>query len=314
MSKENNKKHTMLKVLGVTAAAGAAAYSGFSYMVFKNAFDLQNSKIYANRNSYKRLENGCGERSEWFAHSTKDDDFIDSFDGLKLHALRIANHPQSHKWVLLAHGIGSYSGSVLDYLYEIDSHEYNILAIDLRGCGMSEGKYTSLGWNEHYDLISWINYLVNLDAYAEIALFGINLGGVAVMNAVGDYIPSNVKCAIEDGGFSGVKEMVKQGVRSHYKVEPKAFLPMVDVFVKQCLHFSMFDVSTSHQLSQCSIPMLFMHGSKDDLVPISMLFDNYYACNSEKELYTGENGGFSTNHLEPDYFKTVFNFIDKHIK
>jgi alpha/beta superfamily hydrolase len=44
------------------------------------------------------------------------------------------------------------------------------LLIDLRGCGMSEGKYTGLGWNEHYDIISWINYLVNMDASAQIVL------------------------------------------------------------------------------------------------------------------------------------------------
>jgi fermentation-respiration switch protein FrsA (DUF1100 family) len=60
--------------------------------------------------------------------------------------------------------------------------------------------------------------------------------------------------------------------------------------------------------------MLFMHGNKDEIVPASMMFDNYYACNAEKDMYTGENAGFGENMMEPDYFKTVFSFIHKYIK
>ena len=43
MSNKENK-HTLLKVLGVTAVAGASAYAGAGYYVFRNAFDLQNSR------------------------------------------------------------------------------------------------------------------------------------------------------------------------------------------------------------------------------------------------------------------------------
>ena len=314
MSEEKKNNHTLLKVLGVTAAAGAAAYAGFGYLVFRNAFDLEHSEIYTKKNTYKRIEIDSGEENEWFAHSVKDDDFLDSYDGLKLHALRICNHPEGHKWLILAHGIGTYSGSMLKYLYEADHEGFNVLAVDLRGCGMSEGKYTGLGWNEHYDIISWINYVVNIDPLSQIALMGINFGASAVMNVVGDYIPSNVKCAVEDGGFSGVKEILTSGIKRFYKVDGKPFLPMIDIYVKQFLHYSIYDVSIAHQLAQSITPMLFMHGNKDDMIPASMMFDNYYACNAEKDMYTGENAGFGENFMEPDYFKTVFNFINKFIQ
>jgi hypothetical protein len=35
---------------------------------------------------------------------------------------------------------------------------------------------------------------------------------------------------------------------------------MIDVYVKQILHYSMYDVSIAHQLAQSITPMLFMHG------------------------------------------------------
>ncbi len=309
MSEEKNK-HTLLKVIGVTAAAGAAAYGGFGYLVFRNAFDLQHSAIYGNTTK-KMLTDS--ERREWFAHSVRDDEFLESYDGLKLHALRLTNHPEAHKWIILIPGVGSFSGDMMDYMYEADHRDCNVLAIDQRGCGMSSGKYTGLGWNEHYDLISWINYLLNIDPIAKIALVGQDAGAAAVMNAVGDYIPSNVLCAVEDSGFSGVKEMILHGIRSNCKMDGRPFIPTVDFYVRQMLHFSMNDVSTKRQLSQSAVPMMFIHGTEDNIVPCSMLFDNYYACSSEKELYTVEGAGFRETSLSPGYYDRVFDFILKYL-
>lgn len=309
----DKKKHTLLKAAGVTAVAGTAAYAGFGYYVFRNAFDLRNSKFYEGRNGIRRLTGGEGEKNEWFAHSTRDDEFLDSYDGLKLHACRITNHEDSHKWIILLHGLGSYSGDMLDYMWEADHRDFNVLAVDARGCGMSEGQYTGLGWNEHYDLISWINHLLNIDPEAEIALFGVDAGGAAVMNATGDYLPSNVKCAIEDSGFSGIREIVLHQIRRECKIDGKFFLPSVDLYVRQLLHFSMNDVSTHRQLKQSSTPTLFMHGTENEYVPTSMLFDNYYACSAEKDLYTAEGAGFGETSSAADYFDAAFAFIGKYM-
>ena len=306
-------KHTILKIAGATAIAGTAAYAGVGYYVFRNAFDLQKSAFYAEKTGVKRLPSGTGEKNEWFAHSTRDDEFLDSYDGLKLHALRITNHPESHKWLLLMHGIGSYSGGMLDLMYEADHRDFNILAPDARGCGMSEGKFTGLGWNEHYDLISWINHLLAIDPDAEIVLYGFNAGAAAVMNATGDYIPANVKCAVEDGGFSGIRELILNRIREQLNVDAALLIPSVDLYVRQFLHFSMNDVSTQTQLKQSVTPTLFVHGTEDDMVPAGMVFDNYYACAAEKDLFTVEGAGFAETYLQEGYFETVFAFIGKYI-
>jgi hypothetical protein len=312
MAEEKNK-HTLLKIAGVTAVAGTAAYAGAGYAIFRNAFDLTKSAFYSDENGIKRLTKDAGEKSEWFARSTRDDEFIDSYDGLKLHALRITNHAEGHKWLIVLHGLGSYSGGMLDYLWEADQRGFNVLAIDSRGCGMSEGKYTGLGWNEHYDLISWLNHLLNIDSGAQIALLGVNAGAAAVMNAVGDYLPANVKCAIEDGGFSGIREEIMHMIRKTLNVDGKLLMPSVDFYVRQFLHFSMNDVSIRRQLRQSVTPMLFVHGTDDEIVPTSMLFDNYYSCASAKDLYTAEGKGFGETAQDPEYFNAIFSFIGKYI-
>lgn len=306
---EKKNNHTLLKVIGGVTVTAASAYAGYSYLVFRNAFDLEKSSIF----NKKYLIHTDSNVEEWFSHSDTEDVFINSYDGLNLHALLVHNN-DSHDWIVMVHGAGCYSKNLLNQMYEADHRGYNILAIDQRGCGKSKGRYCGLGWNEHYDLISWINYLINRDHDSKIALYGLNIGANTIMNTVGDYIPSNVKCAVEDGGFSEIKDIITHRTRQISKVDPKLFFPAVDVLVNQFLHFSLNDVSTKRQLRNCEIPMLFMHGSDDEIIPTSMVFDNYYACGSEKELNIIEGKSFNNTYTDPTYYETLFEFIDKHVK
>ena len=310
MSKKKN--HPILKTVGITAAAGVCAYAGTGYALFRKLFDLNNSSLYKGI-GIRRLTSADSEKNNWFTHSTRDDDFLDSYDGLKLHAMRITNHPEDHKWMIIQHGIADYSGGMLDLIYEADHNGFNVLAPDSRGCGMSEGQYTGLGWMEHYDLISWINYLITLDPEAKIAVYGADAGAAALMNAAGDYLPSNVKCLIEDSGFSGIREYILNVIRTEYGIDGKLLIPAIDFYVKQILHFSVDDVSIRRQLTQGTIPMLFMHGTQNELIPSSMVFDNYYAYAGEKDLYMIEGGRFGERGDEPSCYRAIFGFAGKYI-
>lgn len=306
----NKKKHTVLKVAGTAAVTAAAAYGGASYIVFRNAFEAANSPYLRRGDSSRPVDE---EKAAWFAHSDKDDVFIDSFDGLKLHGLRIVNHAGKRKWAIIVHGAGSQAADMQDAMWEFDHRGFNILAVDQRCFGMSEGVYSTLGWLEHYDLINWINYLCNETEDAEIVLYGVNLGAAAVINAVGDYIPPQVKCAVEDGSWSGMKEIILHMIRRDIKVDGKLVLPGVDLLAKNILHFAVNDIDMHRQLKQACVPMLFTHGEKDETVPASMLFDCYYACGSEKDLYVDSTAGFNEPERTPEYWNKVFEFTQKYI-
>ena len=47
---------------------------------------------------------------------------------------------------------------------------------------------------------SWIDYL-NKKKKTKIILYGISMGGTVIMRTVGEDLPNNVICAIEDCGF-----------------------------------------------------------------------------------------------------------------
>lgn len=305
MSEEKKNNHTLLKVIGTAAGCAAAAYGGASAYVFRQAFDLKNSNLFSGKGGTAYLTFTDNEKSEWYQHSEVKDEYMNSFDGLNLHALNLCNHPEDHKWIVMMVGPGSYNHTILDYLYEFDHAGWNVFALDARGTGKSEGRYTTLGWAEHYDLISWVNYLVNMDEKAEIALFGVSVAAAAVMNAVGDYIPDNVVCAVEEGGYSEIKELLRGGITLAMKADGKILLPGVDLLCKQILHFSFNDVSTARQLKQASVPVMFVQGVDSEFVPESMLFDNYYACGSDRELLTKEDAA-------NDYFGKLEDFLNRY--
>ena len=133
------------------------------------------------------------------------------------------------------------------------------------------------------------------------------------MNCVGDFMPKNVRAAIEDSGSAGVKETVLQGIRLMHKIDGKVFMPSVDLYVKQLLHFSLLDISTKHQLQNSRIPVYFVHGGEDEVIPTSMVFDNFYSCASVKEIYVVEGAGHLQCHHAQDYYKRIFNFVDTYI-
>lgn len=305
------KKHTLLKAIGLTAAAGAAAYGGYGYYIFRTFFDLSRSSLHTG--GPESLPYGYGARQEWLDHSDRQDVFIDSFDGLKLHGHTFTNHSDSHRWMITVHDAGKDYHSLMDMIYEADHRGYNVLAIDQRACGMSEGRYTSLGWVEHYDVISWVNWLVRNDSQAQIVLYGTGVGGDTVMNCVGDFMPKNVRAAIEDSGSAGVQETVLQGIRLMHKIDGKLFMPSVDMYLKQFLHFSMLDISTKHQLQNARIPVFFVHGGEDEIIPTSMVFDNFYSCSAVKEIYVVEGAAHLQCHKAEDYYQRIFNFVDTYI-
>ena len=103
MSDRENKKHSFLRTIGTVAAAGTAAYGGFSWHLFNKLFDLERNSLH----SVSLRQDGDEEAvNRWLVQAKRTDAYLQSFDGLTLHAIVITNHSEGHRWVLLAHGFG----------------------------------------------------------------------------------------------------------------------------------------------------------------------------------------------------------------
>ena len=309
MAKEK-KKHPLLKGLLGTAAAGTAAYAGASYYVFRGIFDQNHTLLKVN---LEDISAGRQRYAEWFAETGHEELFTEAYDGLKLHAILLRHYPEDHRWFVPVHGYLSSSLDMLGFIYEAHRRGYNVLAPDLRACGLSEGKYTGMGWPEHYDLVTWISKIIQIDPQAEIMLLGASLGGTVVMNTIGDYLPANVKCAVDDSGFSDLREVLLYHIEKLTGLNGEYIMTGLDLLVRQNLHYAMQEVSTKRQLKQSRIPLMIIHGENDTIVPVRMGYDCYYATNSPKELWVVPECGHVQASGQPEYFEKIFAFADRHM-
>ena len=62
-----------------------------------------------------------------------------------------------------------------------------------------------MGWPERLDVVAWIGRIAAADPKARASLvFGESMGAATAMNVCGESLPANVKCIIEDCGYTSV--------------------------------------------------------------------------------------------------------------
>ena len=254
--------------------------------------------------------------SAWLDENSEDR-WLSSHDGLKLHGLYLAQPQASHRYAVCCHGYGSipqYMGRSAAHFYELG---FNILAPAARAHELSEGQYASMGWLERRDIVAWVDSIVEQDPDAEIVLYGISMGGATVMMTAGEAgLPPNVKCVVEDCGYSSVWDEFAGQLDELFHLPTFPVLDAASLVTQVRAGFGFKEASAVEQLKKASLPVLFIHGEDDTFVPYSMLDVVYRACASpdkEKLSIPGAAHGEASSKDPELYWSTVEVFLNKHI-
>ncbi len=193
---------------------------------------------------------------------------IEGWDKMKLAGFYKDNN--CDKLAILVHGFGSSHYEMKDYASIFEKRGYDILAIDNRGHGESEGYILTMGENEREDLLLWINKMLELKPKLKIVLFGVSMGGTIVTLAAGENY-KNIVLAIEDGGYDNAETLYK-----YLFAKKRIYKPLYKLFynyIKKTKFINLSKVDTVSKLKQCKLPILFIHGAKDTLVPLEMMYN-----------------------------------------
>lgn len=238
---------------------------------------------------------------------------VTSYDGLRLFGkcyIASADAP----WLIMLHGYRS--GAERDFCgglkFGIDSG-FNVLLVDQRAHGKSEGKCLTFGIKERYDCLTWINYVISqAGGSCKIALYGMSMGAATVLMAAGSGLPKNVACIVADCGYTSPKAIIKKVIREmHYPVFPTYALVRLGGML-----FGGFDIeeySAVQAMEKCDIPVLFIHGDDDRFVPCDMSRENHRHCRAEgKKLLIVPNAGHGMSYMSDKraYLGTVSEFLN----
>ena len=261
--------------------------SFFSFVIFK-------------KDGWKRFEEySYGEQlnnlSEWIKDKSEKTE-IENADAKKIPALEIKNEHISHSYVIICHQYGGSPYAMEEYAKHFYEMGFNIILPFMRGHGESPYNNISFGWQDAYDIEALVESIVKKDKEAKIALFGVSLGANAVTLAASEDLPDNVRLAIADSCYTSIEELMKEYIKNETSFSSLLVSKLTSAFAKDKTGVSLKDADTIKKVRYIELPIMFINGENDTVVPPLLSKKLYENCEAEGvEEVLIENGTHGRN-------------------
>lgn len=264
--------------------------------------------------AYPDQDGSVEELLHWTDGLAVEDVTVTANDGTSLHSLWLRQETLSDRWCIDIHGYydRAWFGLSAKAFYD---RGYNLLLPDLRGHGESGGEYISMGWLDRLDILRYAEMIVEENPRAEIVIYGISMGAATALMASGETLPANVKCIVEDCGYTSVDDEFAYLLNMLFGLPRFPLLYTANYFSITEAKMNFYEASALEQVKKSDTPTLFIHGDADTFVPYEMVYELYDAAACAKELYIVEGALHGSSYLVAGqaYWERVFNFVDRYI-
>lgn len=222
-----------------------------------------------------------------------EDCFFETRDGETLHGWLYKND-NPIATILWCHGNAGNISHRLDNLAKLAELPVNIFIFDYRGYGKSSGSPDERG--VYLDAEAAYDYLVNRDDVNpdQIVVFGRSLGGAVAVD-----LATKRRCAvlILESTFTSAKDMARN-----------TFGLPLDFIIKS-------EFNSLRKISRLDMPILFLHGTADDIVPFRLGRELFQAANHPKEFIEIPGAGHNDTYKVggPTYFRQIGDFISRNL-
>lgn len=159
---------------------------------------------------------------------------------------------------------------------------YNVLAIDNRSHGLSDGRYNTIGLKEYVDILEWIKYSHDELGNSSVIIHGLCIGSATALYAITDErCPDYVKALIADGMYVNFNESLK----NHLIERKKPLFPFVGeimFFMRLVSGKSAKKWGPINVIKKMNKAMLFIY-SKEDIYSLPELGQKLYDTCPVKE-------------------------------
>ncbi len=282
-----------------------------AYVLIRLSF-VRTDKLDENPNWKEYID--ANKKGREYIYSLKHEDlYIQSFDNLKLHALFVPNTKED-KTIICVHGYkakdGLYDfGQSAKFLY---STGYNILFVDNRSHGYSQGKYIGFGVLDCKDINSWVNYLTNEYKQETIVLYGISMGAASVLNGSA-LVNDKVKGIIEDCGFASGYDEVKYQIKQMYHLPSFPLVQIANLELMLLAKYSLKEKEAYRSIREYKGKLLVIHGGNDHFVCTQDAYKIYENANCDKNILIVEGASHAKSYLKDtkEYEKQFKRLLDE---
>lgn len=315
---------TVKKVMwasGITASAAAAAslsaYATTKYLV-KIALDRQMpvtikgaDKLISGAQIDEKFLCLLEETADKLAEKENEIVEITAHDGTTLVGHWIP-HKNAKRVIVAMHGWRSTWNK--DFGMAADFWEENgcsVLYAEQRGQNNSGGDYMGFGLIERYDCLDWIHWVnKRCGGTLPIYLGGVSMGATTVLMATGLDLPANVHGVVADCGFTSPHAIWKYIANNNLHILFEVRGSIADALCKKKIRMGTDEYSTVDALKNCTVPVMLVHGTDDQFVPVEMTYENYKACIAPKRLFVVPGAGHGMSYYidKAGYETAVKNF------
>jgi pimeloyl-ACP methyl ester carboxylesterase len=239
-------------------------------------------------------------------------------DGLVLASWFIP-YPGSTRAVLLVHGKGKcrsceFDDLFVDLAFQLHAKGFNLLTIDLRAHGQSQGDHFTFGDQERWDVLGAVDWLRHR-GFEDIGVLGVSLGAAGATMAASDPQSGHlIKALVLDSSFSNLHGLLK-GRFAEESGLPNLFLPGTLFMARALIGTDAHAIKLVDDLERIEAPLMLIFGGQDDLVPKSHFLEMAAARTDAETWFVADARHARIYNAQPDqYVARVSRFFDNALR
>lgn len=212
-------------------------------------------------------------------------------DGVKLHAWWLPAQGSAAGTVLHLHGNAANVSNHLPLAAWLPRAGFNVLMLDYRGFGRSEGRPSLDGvLADARAALAYLRSRRDVDA-TKLVVFGQSLGGATALRLLAEDA-AGVRLAVIDSAFASYRGIARDAALQSIVLAP--FLPLALPLLPGA------DKDPLTALARIDVPLLFVHGRADRVIPFKHSGQLFAAAKEPKRLIAIERAQHMESVMRPD--------------
>ena len=248
--------------------------------------------------------------------ATREDFSVRAPDGILLRGWKVRPKNSNGNWVLLFHGVSDNRAGVLGHAEFLLRAGYNVVMMDARAHGASEGTLATYGWKERRDTQSIVDGLEKTEAVAHLYALGESMGAAIALQSA--EIETRIEAVVAESSFQDLREVTYDyaGLQWSVLLGKTLFSPAAIVAIRAAEKeggFRFDDVSPANAVARRPFRVLLICGLRDHNIPARHSQAIFLAAAGRKVLWlvpgAGHTGALGT--APQEFERRVLTFFRK---
>ena len=216
---------------------------------------------------------------------------------------------KSDKAIVILHGYPADKGDLLNWAFFLKD-KYNLLFLDFRYFGESEGSFTSFGYHERKDVLAAIKFLKE-NGINEIGLMGFSFGASVALLTLPE--TKDVTAVVADTPFANL-DLMGETYYSHLPFLQKPLTTLTKFWGRVIYGIEVNEIASEEAVKKVQTPIFIIHSRQDEttLVENAERLKKALKDNPKAKVWIYDRGRHGQLGGE-DYQEKILEFFEKNL-